>query len=426
MVSRAYGFLGMGLGMESQRSSQIRRDGRIDRPDKCYRRLTIGIDARALLRKERTGIERMAFHFMENLAQTVQGHEYVLFVDKALDGNVCSQWPYPIVVEPVRFPILQRLCDIWIIYQMRGLIAKYGIDLFFTPFDKFPISSIPCYTTIHGMEWYFCPSDYRLLERIKQWVWFQLSIQFSTGIVTFTKNTRDDIWKVRSHSRIPICVVPEGVDSKFRPLNQGELSPQILDRLQLRAPFILSVCSLEPRKNLDALIRAFAIVVNRHQVPHHLVLVGKAGWKAERLHLLAASLGIEERVCFAGYIPDEEVVQLYNQAALFVYPSKYEGFGLPLLESMACGLPVVTSIRGALAEVAGDAAILVDPFSDTDLAAGILRGLSDESLRASLILSGLERVSQFSWAEMTRRICEFITSDMSDGYFSKKVLRDET
>lgn len=375
-------------------------------------RVRIGIDARALLIKKRTGVERMLFHFVESLFQIGKDYEYVLFVDDNIYSKIFSRQPYRIIVEPVHFPLLQRLCDVWIFYQTRKLIKKYRIDLFFSPHTKFPITSIPRVTTIHGLEWYFYPSGYPLVEKIKQWFWFQLCSRFSSGIITFTHNTYKDIRKIRLNCPIPICIVSEGIDPGFRRLNSEEISSKILDRLKVRPPFILSVCSLEPRKNLDALIRAFATVMKKNPIPHRLVLAGKAGWKAERLKALTASLGIENLICFTGYVADEELVQLYNQASLFVYPSKYEGFGLPILEAMACGLPIVTSNKGALAEVAANAAILVDPFSDKDLAEGIIRGLIDTSLRNSLISSGLERVSQFSWNEMTSKILNFMTSGL--------------
>ena len=188
-----------------------------------------------------------------------------------------------------------------------------------------------------------------------------------------------------------------------------------VSQLGIAPPFILSVCSLEPRKNLDGLLRAFAALVQREGIPHQLVLVGQPKWRSGRLWEQVEALELEGRVCFTGYISDELLVQLFNQAAVFVYPSKYEGFGLPILEAMACAVPVVTSTGGALAEVAANAAILVDPESETALAEAMLKGLRDRVLRQRLVRAGLERAQLFSWQQMTRRICQFISNPRTMG-----------
>ena len=377
--------------------------------------LRIGIDARPILRL-RTGVERMLWHFVENLQEHGLGQEYVLFLDGEPGKDFASRCPHRIVVEPVRYLRLQRFIDVWILRQVGELIEHHGIDLFFSPHTKFPQSGVPRFTTVHGVEWHYCPSDFALLERMKQWGWFRLAVRHSAGIVSFAENTRTDIRKMSPGLHAPVCVSHEGVDPMFRRLDRAEKSRGVLDRLGIDRPFILSVCRLDPRKNLDALLRAFAISVRERDVPHVLVLAGKPGRKAEELRALSGRLGLANRVRFTGFLGDEDIVQLYNQADLFAYPSKYEGFGLPLLEAMACGVPVLTSRGSALAEVAGDAAILVDPYSDPDIATGILRGLLDESLRSRLVDAGLDRVARFSWEKMTARICEFmITEYLRDG-----------
>jgi len=308
----------------------------------------------------------------------------------------------------VDFPRLQSFVDLWIAWQIRRLIAELQLDVFITPNTKFPLASRSCYATVHGLEWYHCPAEYRRSEWIKQWAWFNLCSRYSDGVITFAQNTLSDIRQLRPDFDIPVCVVAEGIAPIYRKLAPAQRDGAMLDRLGIARPYVLSVCSLEPRKNLPALMRAFAKVVREHRIAHSLVLVGRAGWKSSRLSRLAASLGIEGRVRFTGFVRDDELLQIYNHADLFVYPSKYEGFGLPLLEAMACGVPVVTSNGSSLREVAGEAALLVDPSSDADIAAGIARILADDELRATLIAAGLKRVTRFSWDRMTRGICRFI------------------
>lgn len=376
-------------------------------------RLRIGVDARDLLIAERTGVERMAFHFVERL-HLFDDCDFVLFFDGEPPADLAACMRHEVVVEPPRLRLLRKLFDTWMVIQLPRLLRRHRIDAFVSLNTKFPIGAgIPAFATVHGVEWFFYPEGYRLLERIKQRVWFELCCRFSAGVITFARNSQRDIQHICPSCRAPICVVPEGCDPVFRRLTPDEVAPDLAVRHGLPAPYILSVCSLVPRKNIDGLLRAFARLVKEHAVPHSLALVGKSGWKADGLRALAGQLGIGERVRFLGFVPDAELVQFYNQAALFVYPSKYEGFGLPLLEAMSCGVPVVTANRGATAEVAGEAAVLIDPFSVTDLAQGMKRALTDNALRARLIHAGYERVAEHSWTEMTKGIREFILSRMS-------------
>jgi UDP-glucuronate decarboxylase len=194
----------------------------------------------------------------------------------------------------------------------------------------------------------------------------------------------------------------------FRRIAPAERSHQILTRLGIDRPFVLSVCSLVPRKNLDGLIRAFALLRQPGDRGYQLVLVGRSGWKAEELHALVSAQGINASVLFTGYLSDADLVQLYNHARVFAYPSMYEGFGLPPLEAMHCGLPVVTSDRSATAEIGRGAAVLVNPESVDDIAAGLNAALTDEPLRQRLISAGVDRAGQYSWAAMADGIVAFI------------------
>jgi glycosyltransferase involved in cell wall biosynthesis len=354
-------------------------------------------------------VERVVYHFLEALTRVGRpDQEYVVLFDRQPPREIARDLPGEFVVVPTRFPLLQRLADLWIAWQVRETIRRNRIDAFLSPNTKFPFCSAARFTTVHGLEWHHCPQEYRASERLRQWGWFQLASRFSNGIITFALNTDADMRRLRPDCEIRTCVVPEGINPIYRRLPASERSLESVRQLGIEPPYVLSVCSLEPRKNLDALVRAFAAVADDHGRQHSLVLVGRAGWKSSRLDALACELGVRDRVLLPGYVSDELLVQIYNHADLFVYPSKYEGFGLPLLEAMACGVPVVTSNGSALAEVAGGAALLVDPHSDADIAAGLDRGLRDDRMRAELRAAGFERARHFSWDEMARTICSFI------------------
>lgn len=159
--------------------------------------------------------------------------------------------------------------------------------------------------------------------------------------------------------------------------------------------------TLEPRKNLTRVVRALA-QVRAHGYPHELVLVGPKGWMMDAFEREVQALGLEDAVRYLGYVPLEDLPGIFSLATAFVFPSLYEGFGLPPLEAMACGTPVLTSNRSSLREICGDAAYLVEPESEEAIAAGLCELLGDGNLRRSLRQRGLERVSQFSWQRAAR------------------------
>jgi glycosyltransferase involved in cell wall biosynthesis len=174
----------------------------------------------------------------------------------------------------------------------------------------------------------------------------------------------------------------------------------VRERFNVRHPYILSVGVLQPRKNLPRLVEAYGRIAK--EIPQHLVLVGKEGWAFEALRRRVAQSGVASRIHFTGYVADADLPPLYAAADLFVYPSLYEGFGLPPLEAMACGTPVVTSNTTSLPEVVGSAAVTVEPTDTAALAAAVAEVLSSTEKRAELIERGFARVRQFSWERTAR------------------------
>lgn len=371
--------------------------------------LRVAIDARDLLVPQRTGVERVIHHFIESLNRVGHAtHDYWLLFDRPPAEEITRGLPGQTLVVPVRYPRAQKVADVWIARQIPRVAREQGWHAVICPNTKFPFGSVARFTMVHGLEWWHCPRSYRATEWIKQCTWLLLATYFSSGLITFTRATYRDICRFRRVREDAVCIVPEGINPILRRLAPEARSIGTLERLGVKRPFILSVCSLEPRKNLDRLIRAYSRLVDSERLPHQLVLVGRAGWKSSRLAALTEERGLTDRVRLTGYVSDDDLLQLYNQADLFVYPSLYEGFGLPLLEAMTCGVPLVSSRAGSLGEVAGDAAILVDPQSEEEMASGMRRGLSDDALRGRLIEAGLERVREFSWDEMAGRICQFV------------------
>jgi glycosyltransferase involved in cell wall biosynthesis len=194
------------------------------------------------------------------------------------------------------------------------------------------------------------------------------------------------------------------VNPRFRPAGPEALAA-VRQKYDLPERFILYVGTIEPRKNLTALLEAYAALMERLSVCDlrpalsdvRLVIVGKKGWLYEGFFRRLHELGLEDRVLFTGYVPDEDLPAIYSAADLFVFPSLYEGFGLPVLEAMACGTPVIASNASSLPEVAGEAGIMIAPHDVRGLAEAMERLLMDKQLRAELRARGLERAKQFTW-----------------------------
>ena len=219
------------------------------------------------------------------------------------------------------------------------------------------------------------------------------------AVVAISEATRRDLV---AHLRIPperVHVVCGGVDAAFRPIAERERLTRVLATVGLECQtYILHVGTLEPRKNLIRLVEAYGLL--RGEIPPpcpRLVLAGTGGWECEALFRRIAALDLEDSVIWLGPVADELLPSLYNGALLFVYPSLYEGFGLPVLEAMACGVPVVASNAGALPEVVGDAGLLINPLDTHALATAMGSVLADETWRATLAARGTARAREFSW-----------------------------
>ena len=193
-----------------------------------------------------------------------------------------------------------------------------------------------------------------------------------------------------------------GVEEFFCRVTDQEALARTRARYGLDRPFVLNVGTIEPRKNLTRLIEAYARAPRRKEFD--LVIAGGPGWMYDDIYHAPEKFGVSERVRFLGFVPDETLPALYSLCTCFVYPSLYEGFGLPVLEALACGAPVVTSKTSSLPEVAGAAAVLIDPRDTEDLAAALARVLEDGSLRTELAQRGLKQARRFSWEASARQL----------------------
>jgi glycosyltransferase involved in cell wall biosynthesis len=258
---------------------------------------------------------------------------------------------------------------------------------------------VPVVVSVHDVSFLEHP-EYFPWERALQLQWtVRRTVRRAARILTGTEFSRASI--LRAYGDLDedkVVTVPNAAASDFRPVSRDSAAATVRDHFSIPTPFLLAVGDLQPRKNQIGLIRAFARLVRAYpQFKHNLVLAGKETWFAERVREAARDSGVAERIRFFGFVSDQDLLQLYNACDLFVFPSFYEGFGLPALEAMACGRAVVCSNTSALPEVVDGAAILFDPYSIDEMVRAIADLLLDPELKARMERLGLQRAAHFSW-----------------------------
>ncbi len=280
---------------------------------------------------------------------------------------------------------------------------KRGLKLVHDPTGTAPLSGCNAkkVITICDTIPFIFPKVSSTLEYVVYHFWLPLAIKQVDSVLTISEQSKMDIEKYLKVPGEKITVTKLAAGPRYHQLDPAEIEV-MLKRLRLEQPYILYIGSIEPRKNLLRLLEAYQKLCE-WSGRWRLVIVGaRSYWKSSPVAEKVEKLGLKDKVIFTGYVRDEDLPALYNGADLFCFPSLYEGFGLPVLEAMACGVPVVTSNTSSLPEVAGEAAILVDPYNVTDMAAAMRRILEDRELAGELREKGLARAAQFSWEKTAR------------------------
>ncbi len=261
--------------------------------------------------------------------------------------------------------------------------------------------------TIHDMVIKAYPETVRF--RTKQLLnsGMKKSMRRADVIITDSEFSRSEIIKYYPKYKEKIEVVYCGVNTeKFYPVNDPERIEKVKDTLGIQGDYYLYLGTIEPRKNLERLIEAYSILKKKNNDVPLLVMAGGKGWLNSSIYGKVKELGLEESVIFTKYIPDEDLCPLINGASAFVFPSIYEGFGMPPLEAMACGVPVVSSGEASLPEVVGDCAVIVDAYSPESIADGMLKIWSDKDLACDLRKRGPVRAAEFSWEKSAEKLHE--------------------
>jgi glycosyltransferase involved in cell wall biosynthesis len=381
------------------------------------------IDARPAMPQARTGVGAYTWQLIRRLPRVDPHTTFVawyLDVKAALRlerrAGVFADVRAPNLVER-RMPIPARWFDrVAMRFDVPRIEWMVRSDVVFAPnFVPPPTRSRRVVLTVHDLSFARFPETAPMATR--RWLArLESSLATAAQVIVVSEQTRQDLLETYpgSAARLAerVTVVPLGVDTDvFRPAGDDAVD-RVRRRYGVEGPFLLSLGGIEPRKNLPALVRAYASLPD--DVRPALVIAGPVapwnpeGWNLVRPALEALPPRVRERVVVTGYVSEEEKVALLDGAEALVYPSLYEGFGLPVIEAMACGTPVLTSNVSALPETAGDAALLVDPGSVEDIAAGIQRLLSDPALRERLRNAGVARAGTFSWDETARLTAEVL------------------
>lgn len=363
-----------------------------------------------LLSAPRFGIWTYIYRLIEHLAQTDTQNSYEIFSgssDLPLGGATNFK-----VNEPCCGVSGAASRIIWEQLVQPFLLNKSSFDVFHSPDHILPFLPIKArkIVTVHDLSFYKHPETFPRMKRSYKKLVTPGSLRRADRIIADSASTKKDIIDIFSMPADKIDVVHIGVGGEFRKITDGKVLSSLREERRLKNPFLLFVGTLEKRKNIEGLVDAYILAVRENKIPHDLVVVGRKGWLYDGIFEKVRRQGFENKVRFICDAGQEELPLLYNLADLFVYPSVYEGFGLPVLEAMACGTPVITSDVSSLPEIAGEAAVLIDPYDIQALASCIAKVLNDETLKKDLSQKGLERARQFGWDKCARQTMEVYKS----------------
>lgn len=360
--------------------------------------MVIGIDMRPVF-FTRGGIFRYLVCLTEALSQVGTDARFVMFCPKPIPDEIGLRAAGNLSVRVLRLPLRWRFLDaLWanVLLPAGGACAR--VDLMHFPRFAVPVLRAGrTVVTVHDLAFRHRPETLTAAARRHFETATAKAVRRADAVIAVSEQTRRDILDAYEIPPERVRVVPNGVTPRFHPDGTDAARDRIGRTYGFQAGFILFVGTLEPRKNVVGLLKAYALLRRTHPDAPALVVAGGKGWLYDAIFETAEALNLHPYVHFPGHVPDVDLPDLYRCARAFVYPSFYEGSGLPVLEAMACGVPVVTSNCSALPEAAGDAALLTDPNDPEAIAAALGRILDDEDLARDLRRRGVRQAALFSW-----------------------------
>lgn len=358
--------------------------------------MNIAINARELLKGRMEGIGRYIYETTRQMVLDHPEDQFYFFFDRAYDDSfIFADNVTPVVIHPqARHPILWYL---WFEWAVPHYLRKFKIDAFYSGDTYLSMSTkVPTLLVSHDIAYKHYPDHIKKIHLDYYLKHFPKYHRRADHIVAVSSYTRSDIIDTYDLDPEKVTVGYNATPKGFAPTKLTE-QQQIRDTISASNPYFIYVGSLHPRKNVVNLIKAFDIFKKESQADHKLVLVGRLAWKNEQLKEVYTSTEYRDDIIFTGHLSNEDLPKYMAAAAALTYVSLFEGFGIPLLEAMSSGTPVITSDISSMPEVAGDAAVLVDPHSPDSIAKGMISVTSDVMLVATLVERGHERARLFSW-----------------------------
>jgi len=369
--------------------------------------MLIGIDGSRALVKDKAGVENYSYELIKAMLglKEIKKHKLRLYVRGGV--KVEEEWRKKLEVVEIKWPRL------WTQGGLALECLRQPADVLFIPAHTLPVirrGKMKTVVTIHGLEYEYLPEYYKFPQRLYLNKSTEYAVRQADRLIAVSKWVKQELVKRLGANEKKIKVVHEGVSSRLVAVKKGRFSSQYMRQIRhkygLKKRYILFVGTIQPRKNIARLIEAFSRLEDKEV---QLVIGGKKGWMYEEIMKAPKKWGVEKRVRFTGRIAEADLASVYKGASLFCWPSLMEGFGLPILEAMLMGIPVITSNRGALAEIAGQAALEVEAEDVGELGKAMDLVLENQDLREGLVEKGYGRVKQFSWQKAGKETLRVLT-----------------
>ena len=346
-------------------------------------------------------------NIIENLLKIDSENDYIfIYNDPSLIGTY-SKYKN---VEEVVVNIQNKL--LWDQVGVPRLVKTEKIDIIFNPKLSIPLfASCKRVFVLHGLEQFALPNVFKWYDQLYFRIMMPLFCRWADAVIVPTNIGKNDLMKYLHVRSNKIEVINDSYHQRFEVKKNTENLLAIKQKYNLPDKFILFVGGLAPLKNFSNIIKAFNIV--RMKTPLKLVVAGFKRWKYSKDLELINRLKLQSDILTLGFVPDDDLPYIYNLAQCFVFPSLYEGFGIPVLEAQACGCPVISTKTGATPEVSGGAALLVNPYNHREIAQALYDILTDENLKESLIKAGLENVKKYSWVETAKKTLQLLKKYLS-------------
>jgi len=362
--------------------------------------LRIAIDAHAVGAKL-GGNESYAVNLIEALAQIDSANHYTIYIttDEARE-RFQGRWPnFKVRATLPHTPLIR------IPLTLSAELRKNPVDVLHVQFTAPPFCPCPVVVSIHDLSFEHLPQTFKRRSRTQLRLTVRHSARRAARIISLSEHGRRDIIETYGITAERVSAIPLAAPSHFAPVQDNRELQRVRHNYGIDGDYILTVGSIQPRKNLARLVQAYASLRGNKSADKlpKLVLVGKSGWLYDETLRALKETGVADTVVLTGYVPQEDLPALYSGALCFVYPSYFEGFGLPPLEAMKCGAPVIVGNKTSLPEVVGDAALAVDPFDVEAIASAMQRVIESPALREELSIKGQARAETFDWRETARK-----------------------